>query len=520
MSFILNDEQLFINLVNSLVKKAQVPADKSIVDIAKKLVSKLERQYYDTPEPLNVSSATAVGLDVPNLQNIGKFLQFLTTNQIKLDGTRIAYNEGDPESKNLDESAKGFIAANVSRDPVTRGFEPGNFAVNIALLTKYISYLQDKASSLEKSGDDQGKVLRIMIGKLIDSLNQQIKTDLTRSQPKSSPENPSELAGDTVIDGFNRKLLDTKNPNGDTGSIPLKAKDLKTKEALMSWLKSFGGGSAWVAEYDDKGQRTERAFIEPGVNQCAAVNALEMRAEHLWKNEATSPQEKKLYTYYLRMTRELVPQFYGPDGKSCSISSSQQAAKKPGTGQGAGIGTGQGAGTGGGAGAGAGAGVDDSATLSEAVSTLPFAPGDINFERINFFFASLMKLTISTQITGKVSAVQNNMKNFNDNYMEGGESIISLGLNVGQYANMLKSNKNANQQIIPSLELLKRIIDGTAVIVQAFSNKYLHILDSTKASLVLGQVGRYETDNSIYKRNSYAIDHLINSVDTSAHPVK
>jgi hypothetical protein len=515
MSFILKDGKLFIDLVNSLVKNAQVPQtsqDKSIIETAKKLTNKLEGEYSDVPAPLNISSATDADLNVADLQNIGKFLLFLTSRQIKLDGERIAYSKTEPEFETeVKKSGMGLIAANVSRDPLTRGFEAGDFLVNIPLITKYISYLQEKALSMEKSGDEQGKVLRVMIGKLIDSVNKYHQTGLLRAKPKSAPENPNALADDTVIDGFNEKLLDIKNPLGDIGSqVTLKGKDLKTKESLMSWLMHEGTGAAKVAVYDG-GQRTIKAFIEEGVSQCLSVGSLAKRATLLLNTRAESAQQKKIYTYYVNKMRDLLPQFVDPDGKACSVGVSADA----GAGTDA-AGRGQGAGTGK-----PGSG-DQKITLEQLMTILPFDLADINFAKIRRFFNGMKQLTVEPQTLALMNAVENDMTKFTNTYMQFGTTTISLAMNVKQFASMLKTDKTANEQIFGALELLHQILDRTYPVVQwLWLNPGIRgILTNPQQALILGQIGRSTNDSSIYRDNSDRLDAMSNQVNTAARPVR
>src|SRR6185436_20317343 len=87
------------------------------------------------------------------------------------------------------------------------------------------------------NGDVQGRILEVMIGKLIDSVNN-IKPDsgLSRS-PKSKPDLPNEMPQETVVDNFGTKIFDINNPYTDKGPLVLTGKDLFSKESLNAWMK-------------------------------------------------------------------------------------------------------------------------------------------------------------------------------------------------------------------------------------------------------------------------------------------
>src|SRR5271170_1450788 len=109
MSFIYNDPKLIKQLIKSaldfeqkFVKKGQTapvsttpaPVDISALqDHIKQLQAQLRPPAKDPNAPATVSSqgANDVSLDVTHLKNLGTLIAFLATNQIMVDGKRVAY---------------------------------------------------------------------------------------------------------------------------------------------------------------------------------------------------------------------------------------------------------------------------------------------------------------------------------------------------------------------------------------------------------------------------------------------
>lgn len=497
MSFILEDENLIINLANGLIKKAQTPPDANAV--AKKLINRLERLYTGAPEPLNLSAGTGTptGLNVPDLQSMGKFLQFLTNNQIKLNGARVGYDGKEYNELPDDEKNKlSTVSVNVSRDADTRKWNEEDYWVNLPLLTQYIKYLQEKASAMEKSGDVQGQILRVMIGKLIDSVNA-IKPDsgLTRNKQKSTPENPNELADDTIIDDFNTKILDVRNPYADKGTnqVKLFARDLKGREALNAWLQGGEGGEAKVVMYDSKGLRTEVPFSDEKADSCLAINVLYLRSRR-WLQLSKSTDDTKRFSYYAKKIQELGPSFASADGKPCVVGAAIQPGATP---------TGK-------------PGEAGSATaitpqiIAQIVSTLPFSVRDINLDRIESFFKVVEKvMTNNPQATQRIDMVRRAMDDLNSKYIR--NRVVPLGQNLRQFANMLSDQNTPGKQVFPAIALLNQIIDGTRDVVEAFYAAYGNQIKGANTSYlayILGQIGRNPDDSSIYSRNSDDLENL------------
>lgn len=324
MSF-LYDEKIYTDIIQKAFEKQAQQSPLSSNLTAKKLVGKLSRELSGIPEPLNISSetTTSVDLKINNLQNLGTLLQFLANNKIKIDGERIIYT--GLENENLPETEKNKlspVSVNLSRDAVTRKWNAADFYTNLPLLVRYVSFLQKKASSLKNSGDVQGRVLEVMVGKLIDSINR-IKPDSGLSRiPKSKPDSPKEIPEDTILDSFGTKVFDIKNPYVDQGQIKLLAKNLASREALNGWMQGGGefGPEAKIVMYDIAGQPKIVPYtnVNPEPNFCFMVNVLYLRAQRLLRL-SKSPEDTKKYNFLLNKVNQIGPTFTDPQGKACPI---------------------------------------------------------------------------------------------------------------------------------------------------------------------------------------------------------
>ena len=328
MSF-LHQKEIYIPLVTEgLLKRAAEPG-LTPINVGKKLVNTLSRQLVAQPEPLNLASPNEVELKVDNLQSLGTLLKFLSINQVTLDGGRIAYTGAEEAKLPEDEKNKlSPVSINESRDAITRKWNAADYHVNLKSLISYVSYMQQKAAAMVKGGDVQGKVLEVMVGKLIDQVNA-IKPDsgLNR-KPKSTPEKPNEIDDEEQIDDFGSKVFDPKNPTADRGSLILKAKHIKSRAALNSWLQD--SPEAQIVMYDDKNQKQPpKTWTTAGVNHCNVIQVLYARAKY-WSEIAKTPKQEKNFAFYVSKIQEIGPTFSGPDGKACTVvpaSTSAQPAK-------------------------------------------------------------------------------------------------------------------------------------------------------------------------------------------------
>lgn len=236
---------------------------------------------------------------------------------------------------------------------------------------------------MKVAGEPQGRILEVLVGKLIDSVNM-IKPDSGLSRkPKSTPDKPRELPDETVLDSFGSKVFDTKNPYADSGALKLLAKDLKSKESLNTWMRGGGmfGPEAQIVSYDANNQKIQTPYTNPQSNLCVVINVLYLRAQRSLQL-AKTPEETATYTYFVNKVREIGPTFTDPNGQACNIGGATAQyglVGQPGTQVGV-----QGPG---------GARMDQ--VLEQLVQALPLDTQDIDFHRI-LAFANLYQPLVST----------------------------------------------------------------------------------------------------------------------------
>lgn len=483
MSFLYENDN-FINLVTSAFEKeAQQAQLANTNEVAKKLVSRLSGEL----SPVSSDKPEGAGLKLENLQSLGKLLQFLDVNQIKFNGTRIVYNQA--ELQQLAQEVKDKlspVSINMSRDAFTRQWNQSDFYTNLDALVGYVGHLQ------QKSAEEKNPVLQVMVGKLVDQVNQ-VKPDsgLAR-KPKSTPGQPNELPDDTVIDGFGSKVFDIKNPYADRGNLMLTAKDLKSKESLNSWLQQ--NPEAQVAMYDTKNQRTLYKYTDPAIDLNKAwnniINTIYARAQRL-AQLAKSSEETKKFNYYVKKLSELggATGAGAADATPGAVVTTDQKPddKTPTT-----------------------VTPEIAQTLSHAVSALPLSIREINLDDIQAFFrlvepvftgerAGRLQSYISDAET-KMSAVKRMMR-YND-------AIYPLGVAPKQFASRLKQ---PTVGYLAALDRLSEIVDLTRqVMAELYSayGKQLSAINPNQIAVLLGQIGRNRTDNSIYSRNIEDLNEL------------
>lgn len=493
MSF-LHDEKFYIPLlIKSLVKEGQAAASPiDPISVAKKLVNRLSRQLTGAPEALNIASSKDSDLKVNNLQSLGALLKWLSGSQVTLDGARIAYTGAEQSALGEEEKNKlSPVSINESRDAVTRKWNQVDYHANLPLLIKYVSYLQQKASAMNKSGDDQGKVLEVMVGKLIDQINA-IKPDsgLDR-KPKSTPDKPNEIDDNVKIDDFGTKIFDMKGPTKDRGSLILVAKNIKSRAALNDWLQQ--DPVAKVAMYDDKGQRKEVLYTDEKVDRCLVLNTFFARAKY-WSEIAKTPEDEKKFAFYVKKIQEIGPTFTGPDGKACSITGTLSPTT-PGKDQ-----PGKPGGTG-------GSGKASPEDVGKLVALLPLNPYNVNFDKIESFFNLYVGLVQDSGTELAASAVQ--AMNDARNAMSDAKAltirrnvIYDMNEDPSLFAQMLQPPASGRYRNL--MNALDRVVTSTKEVVEAFYSQYGNMMNSSNRALTQAQFqGSYSyavRNRSIIKR--------------------
>lgn len=487
MSFLYENDVFAKLIVDSFIKEAQQVQLADTNQIAKKLVARL------SGELAGVSSdkATGAGLKLENLQSLGKLLQFLDENQIKFNGNRVVYNQAELQGLADDVKDKlSPVSINVSRDALTRQWNQADFYTNLDSLVGYVKYLQ------QKSNDEKNPVLQVMVGKLVDQVNQ-VKPDSGLSRkPKSTPGQPNELPDDTVIDGFGAKVFDIKNPSGDRGNIALTAKDLKTKESLNAWLQQ--NPEAQVALYDDKNQRTLFRYTDPSIDLNKAwtniINTIFARAQRL-AQLAKSPEETKKFNYYVKKLTDLggaAASTPVADQKSPDQAVDKKNDKAP-------------------------AGSNEPAmsaalaqNLNHALSALPLSLREINLDDIQSFYRLVEPVFTGDRAARLQSYVADAESKINvlKRMMRYNDAIYPLGVAPKQFASRLKQPTTT---YLAALDRLTEIVDLTRQVMAELYSAYgrqLSAINQNQVAILLGQIGRNRSDNSIYSRNIEDLNEL------------
>lgn len=530
MSFLYDvyDQILTDEVLKSISKQAQqaippdlppldqsAPAPKSNIspalssrDVAKKLVNKLSREFSGAKEQMNIMSGTPtpIDLNVNHLQSLSKLLQFLANNKISIDGTRVAYSGNEMQSVSEEERNKlAPISVNLSRDANTRKWNVADFYTHLPSLIKYVSYLQNKSQDLKKGGDAQGKVLEVMVGKLIDSINN-IKPDsgLERT-PKSRPDKPNEMSGRTVIDTFGSKVFNVNDPYSDTGPIPLLAKDLVSRETLNAWLRQ--GPEAQISGTDNKLVK----FTSPEANHCNIINVLYKRATNLART-AASPEETRKYNFYVGRLTQLGPTFTDPQGKACAIGVTEPkytsrynflGQQEPGSESGA----------------------VSKQILEQVVQSMPLDTQDLDFNRIRNFFTQYSRIVSPNNVASVQSAMMEALNAMNAAQLKtatGNQQNFRFTRNVQEFQTWLKPptpSVNYGNIALPLLHDLQTVLSATGRVLGIFYNEYVRapyskdrqMFDNEQRNLVEAQI---VGNNSIYVQNLREIQSLMSNVQS------
>lgn len=440
MSF-LHNEKVFLPLIaNALIKHAQQPADSetSIPAVAKKLVSRLSRELSGQPEPLNLSSPAEAELKVDNLYNLNALLNFLSAGQVSLNGARLVYTSDEEAALNEDEKNKlSPISVDTGKD----------YHVNLKSLIAYVNHMKEKSAAMIAGGDPQGKVLEVMIGKIIDQINE-IKPDSGLSRkPKSTPDKPNDIDDEEVIDNFGSKVFDPKNPTADRGSLLLKAKHVKSRAALNSWLQD--APEAQVVMYADNQKQAPIVWTSTEVDRCNVIQVLYARAKY-WSEIARTPKEESNFAFYLNQIKTIGPTFSGPNG-ACTVVPA--TATKPNENQ---VGGEQG-------------GQFNAQTLDNIVGSLPLRSQNVNLDRIRGFLAYYAELdpTEANNFIVEHSSLANDLASI---LVRGvSEKEFSLYSDVETVATWLKDPyKNFN----PFCSLLYRVVSNAARAIDSLYSRY------------------------------------------------
>lgn len=516
MSF-LHDPKVFLKLIESQATTQSSPVSGASpinqIGVAKKLVNKLTRELTSVPEPPNLTIAGMNSdLMVNNLKDLSELLKFIDTQQLMIDGARIAYDGGEASKlarADLDKLAK--ITVDISRNqdvpgqPETRKWNTSDYWANMDLLIKYVAYLQQKARSMQDNKNDSGKVLEVMVGKIIDQINLYKPNSGLNRNPKSQPGKPNAMPDDTFIDGLEPKVFDPTaaifiNKTTANNDNILKAKDLAGKIALNAWL-----ANSKVISVDPKGAKSAPLdYSDSKADQCIVINVMFKRAKHLESRAATT-EEEKAAAFYVRKMQELGPLFIGLDNKACSI--------------------------GGVVGVGAGAGANGNGTdanshaavegIKKLVTRLPLMVEDVSFIRIRNFFAEYEGITADAGAKNAIDQANKLMADVKTMMKNNAQDVYDLGIDAIQFRNSIGMTP-PGRYYAAIIDKLMEIVTLTKYVITTIKAAYVDtkLVGPETAALIYGQVGRVPQSNSFASRNLESLNVLKNQTSSVNQPGK
>lgn len=500
MSFIYDDENLIFDLLKSLaadvdkrVKNGQLATDpnvnmeyKNYLNLSNKLVDGLQQNYFPAPADPNsaeVSAPADADMKIYDMNSFGNFLQFIAKNQVAVNGQRVAYlnTEQPPDKKKwLPVDAERSLFVETQNEQGDRSAVQGEYFVNRDLLSKYMASLSEKIS---KEEPEVQRMMKTLLGGLVEKSNALLGTKNTVDhvqQAKSSAYSSSDILG------YFPQALDAKRYNED-GPVPLTWGDIQSAETIRGWVNSKN--ISVTVPGKDGGPL---GVNHPEFDFCVVARVLYGKATWLQRTKATNPELTQRYADFAKKMSEVAPQLQGPDGKSCSLTAGQSANQ---SGQ-------QG-------GDQAGEGGLSTQTVNNILSNLPFVEQNIDFDRIERFFEAVSPLVAHNPRAASLMTNTRSLMTQVNGITTGGP--FNLGININQFANMMKDFESRGKYVYGVMQLLNRILDNTRLVVDIFYGMYSTKLDrfnQQATSLVQGQIGRNSNDSSVYRNNSDDLEEL------------
>lgn len=162
-------------------------------------------------------------------------------------------------------------------------------------------------------------------------------------------------------------------------------------------------------------------------------------------------------------------------------------------------------------------------SINNVIARLPFTRRDIDFARIRAFFDAVEPLLQHVpQAAVYINDVKTLMSRMVAEHLANGEAPITLGLNASQLANMLKGAGDTSKgtqstqgaHVMPTIQYLNRIIDGTRSVIDLFFSQYGtgDFFTNDARSAIRRQIGFNQTDQSDYSVNSDWLSTLQSSL--------
>lgn len=340
MSFIY-DKEIYSSLISPFLKNAQtmatnpgptelpLPANAEVAPIAaaRLMVDRLLNEVQGNTQTTEINVENATPLTSNDMKNFGTFLNYLETNNVKVNGYPVVWR-GDTwrnQPKEIKDRLGTVTAPYIKDMGGTRHWQSADFVVDGVALKELLSKLRDDATSPEKNIPD---VFRAYVNTMIWYFNRNFTKIPMEPVKQKVPSTFGAVSDDDVLDQIPNKTfnLDKIQNNSiftsmDVGSSgTLKVKDIKSPVSFNAWLGDntsvvIGGKSTYLGNDTSKVQEYK----------CKILSILLFRSEYL-KNGSKTEEEKVKYDYYYNQIKQLASQF------SCTLSSTlQPGTEQPGT---------------------------------------------------------------------------------------------------------------------------------------------------------------------------------------------
>jgi len=509
MNSIFQDPQL-LNTFFEIVKKGQEAASVAPPDVqglARKLILNLSRNMEGGLSTITSEAGTATSaISIPTLSNLNSLLKHLVDTKIVVDGKRVAYVES--EYGPLDESEKRLLSTmtgDTLREADNRMVGVDYF-VNVPMLVDYLQHLQARGMKDEETGQVQrGKLLQVMTNNLLQKVKR-AEPEAEITPPKAAPPKIAPLSDETKVDSFGIKIFDERNPFEEAGipplseGLPLTLKDLKSYAALDAWLRQ--APVSYTVSYDAQGKRAAHEYGTEGSNPCTIIASLYKRSTER-QRQATTPEEKQAATAYAQRVQDLGPAFTGPDGKPCTV---EVTAVEP-------VKTEEPVGE-----------KAIEVSIFESLRRLPLESGRLNFNKIREFFEAVRILPAISKGAAMTNMAQaeESMK-ATSNLTTAGETIFNLGTPIPQLMEMLKDPQTGQKSRLPGrhfwmlLQALYQVLNNIHQVIEYFYSSYPEIINKRGGKeLILNQIGRTPSDDSLYQQNFRALSEWRSQVTARA----
>ncbi len=449
MSFLFQPE-----IINQLLKQAQ---QMDLNTIAKKLVKRLSGEF--SP----VSSSNPDGATLKNeVFSLDKLIPFIANNAININGARIAYttNEYDNLAQNEKDAANLII---------------GQDYVVPSRLIEYIKHLQTQATNTP--------VLRMATDRLVDQVNQRVQNSgLTKS---TAPQQNIAFPSDMVLDQVEKKFIQGKP--AINGSFTLFVKDFSNAQTFNAWLLSSPEAKVVKVRDNHLFEHDYSKMKDLNEGLSIIVGSLMLRAQRLRQLAKTTEEASKL-DFYVQKLQSIGGNL--PTSTQSNNNTSNKNNEQVST--------------------------EGNKDLNQLISLLPLTIQDVNLDRIYEFMRGLQGRfggERAQRISSYMNYIDQKARQLKSLTLLQ-DSIYSINITPKQFAATLRNQQTPGRDYLAALDRLTEIVEYTrkAIAELYYATPQGELTDNARTS-ILAQIGRNQTDNSIYMRNISDLESLKNKVN-------